>query len=297
MVSYQFKTNIPQKEYDNFVQHHPLCNLLQSYDWAKVKSNWDPLYTGVYENGKLVASGLVLIKKLPLSFTMFYIPKGPILDYENKELLQFYFDHLKKIARKHHCIFVKLDPGIIVREFTLKEQDVPMTASTQTVIQNLSSIGAVHKGFTMYISQTVQPRFHMGLKPCDLNEHLPKSTKRSIKKAQKKNVFIEEAGVQGLDAFSEIMHMTEARKQVRLRGREYFQLLLATYPNSHLYLAYVDPLKKQKELKEKEKMLEERIRNKPSKKTENDLRQVQEELKSIEEVCQKYPHKTAIAGA
>lgn len=84
MVSYQFKTKIPQKEYDNFVQHHPLCNLLQSYDWAKVKSNWGHLYTGVYENGKLVASGLVLIKKLPLSFTMFYIPKGPSQDSHSR---------------------------------------------------------------------------------------------------------------------------------------------------------------------------------------------------------------------
>ena len=55
------------------------------------------MYTGVYRDNELVATGLVLIKRLPLSFCMYYLPRGPIMDYKDKELVQYYFDQLKKI--------------------------------------------------------------------------------------------------------------------------------------------------------------------------------------------------------
>ena len=80
MSVYQFETNIPEEEFDAFVKKSRYCNLLQSYHWANVKENWDHLYTGIYdENRKLVATGLVLIKHLPAKFTMFYLPRGPIV--------------------------------------------------------------------------------------------------------------------------------------------------------------------------------------------------------------------------
>ena len=69
---YIFKSNINQKEYDHFVENHPSCSLLQSYKWANIKNNWNSIYTGVYEKDTLVAAGLVLIRPLPLSFSMFY---------------------------------------------------------------------------------------------------------------------------------------------------------------------------------------------------------------------------------
>ena len=75
------------------------------------------------------------------------------------------------------------------------------------------------------------------------------------------------------------MKMTEVRKGVHLRDRHYFEKLLQTYPTAHLFLAYVDPNVRKKEL----------LNAKPNK-------QVNEELQAIEKVCEKYPGKTAIAG-
>ena len=96
-MSYLFFKDINQEKFDEFVKNHECCNLLQSYNWAKVKKNWDHMYTGVYKDNELVATGLVLIKRLPLSFCMYYLPRGPIMDYKDKELVQYYFDQLKKI--------------------------------------------------------------------------------------------------------------------------------------------------------------------------------------------------------
>ena len=96
-MSYLFFKDINREEFDEFVKNYEYCNLLQSYNWAKVKNNWDHMYTGVYRDNELVATGLVLIKRLPLSFCMYYLPRGPIMDYKDKELVQYYFDQLKKI--------------------------------------------------------------------------------------------------------------------------------------------------------------------------------------------------------
>ena len=222
---------------------------------------------------------LILIKPLPFSFTMFYLPKGPILDYTNKELFNFFFENLKKLAKQKHCVFIKFDPGIVIRELSLHKEVLNAHTDTQSILADIKAIGGIHKGFTTYIEETVQPRFHMGLYPCELKEHLPSSTLRSIKKAQKKNVVVEEAGVQGLDEFAQIMHMTEERKQVHLRGKDYFELLLRTYPkNAHLFLAYVDPKQKMQTLLEKKKQLEDIIAERPNKKKEHELLQTNEEI-------------------
>lgn len=231
MAQYIFKTDIQQKEYDEFVQNHPYCNLLQSYSWYKIKENWDHLHTGVYENGKLVAAGLVLIKKLPAKFTMFYIPRGPILDYKNLELLDFYFSHLKEIAKKRHCLFIKFDPTIHINDYSSKDYNEDKYASTDLYLSNFKKIGAKHHGYTMNIADTVQPRFQSNVYNKDgWEENLPKHTKRLIKDADKRNVEIQAGGKEYIDEFSRLVELTEERKNVALRNKEYFKLLMETYP-------------------------------------------------------------------
>ena len=46
---YRFLLDIPKYEYDLFVENSEYCNLLQSYDWAKIKSNWQHIHVGVYQ--------------------------------------------------------------------------------------------------------------------------------------------------------------------------------------------------------------------------------------------------------
>lgn len=61
-MSYLFFKDINREEFDEFVKNHEYCNLLQSYNWAKVKSNWDHMYTGVYkDNGFSVDKKIAII--------------------------------------------------------------------------------------------------------------------------------------------------------------------------------------------------------------------------------------------
>ena len=68
-MKYQFIEEVKEEEHDAFVEAHPLCSLLQSSKWAKVKQNWESIRPGVKnEHGELVLCSLILIKRLPFNF-------------------------------------------------------------------------------------------------------------------------------------------------------------------------------------------------------------------------------------
>ena len=300
---YIFKTNIDAKTHDDFVKQSPLCNLLQSSNWAKIKDNWDSCITGVYQKDKLVASGLILIKHLPLSFTMMYIPRGPIMDYENKELVKFYLKELKKWAKTKHCLFISFDPAIKLREFDLDHKDKPDDQKALSIINNLQDNKAIYKGKTLKIEETIQPRFHMGLYYTDdLNSHLPKSTIKSCKAAIKRHVNVKVADHNEVEKFAKMIELTEKHKNVHLRNEEYFRKILDVYKeDATLYLADVNVSTYKKELEDSIKAANDTLQNETAtnnakNKALQTIKNSEKELLTINDLASKYPNDTIIAG-
>ena len=188
------------------------------------------MYTGVYKDNVLVATGLVLIKRLPLSFCMYYLPRGRIMDYRDNVLVQYYFDQLKKVAKKEYCIFIKFDSAIHVNDYDSKSYNTNRYEDTDTYLKIFKSCKAIHHGYTMSIADTVQPRFQSNVYSYEnIEETLPKHTKRLIKDAERRNVQIIHGQGELLDEFSRLVELTESRKGVALRDKEYFKTLLENY--------------------------------------------------------------------
>lgn len=262
MSTYKFITDLDQNRYDTFVKNHPYNNLLQSWNWAKVKSNWDHVYTAVEdENGELQAAGLLLIKKLPANFAMGYLPRGPIMDYKNGELLRFYMQELKKLAKKHHILFVKMDPAIHVNDYKSKDHNENKYPDTKLYLKNFADAGCIHQGYTTMIEESIQPRYQSVVyKTDDLDGLLPKHTKRLIKDADRRNVQIVHGGMELLDEFSRLVSLTEERKGVALRNEKYFRHLLETYPeDSVIFLAKCNLKKLHEDAKTKIEQLEKEL--------------------------------------
>ena len=115
---------------------------------------------------------------------------------------------------------------------------------------------------------------------------MSKSTRQAIRTARNKGIQIQFGGEELLDQFSALMKKTENRKNIHLRGRDYYQKLLITYPeHSYITLSSIDlkmrleDLHSQlsKTLKESEKFTE---KTKPSKIENNQQEQkrLQEEI-------------------
>ncbi|MDG3142141.1 aminoacyltransferase [Streptococcus suis] len=228
-MSYTVKVGIPAAEHDAFVINHPLTNLLQSSSWAKIKDTWGNDRIGFYENGQLVAVASALVQPLPLGFTMIYIPRGPVMDYSNKDLLAFVIDSLKKYGKQKKALFIKCDPFILLASHQIEEESKDNPFGHE-VIKNLTAAGADWIGRTEELAQTIQPRFQANIYSEGFSEAaLPKKIQQTIRASRNKGVQITFGGMDLVSDFAKLMKKTEARKNIHLRGQDYYEKLLKTY--------------------------------------------------------------------
>ena len=291
---YTFNENVAPERHDAFVRQSPLCNLLQSSDWAKVKENWDHAIVGVEDEEGLKASAMVLIKRLPLHFTMMYIPRGPIMDHTDEQLVCFFMSALKRWAKRYHCLFIKMDPGIHYKDYRIEEGDGPIGEDIPLILDNMKKAGAIHQGFTTYIEESIQPRYQANVYACeDFEASLPRHTRRLIVRAGKEQI----------QAFSDVVALTEKRKHVSLRNQEYFQQLMDIYGDDcYLFLAEVDIPQTLNRLYAEKQQNDEELASlgdgAPKKKRRLDdiHRALERDISEFEQFVQEYPQKTVIAG-
>jgi lipid II:glycine glycyltransferase (peptidoglycan interpeptide bridge formation enzyme) len=89
--------------WNQFLSTHPNAHLLQTGEWGELKSafGWKPVRVVTGEVGVQI-----LFRKLPLGFTIGYIPK-PIIS--NQSVSSQFWDEIDNVSRKHHSIFCKLE--------------------------------------------------------------------------------------------------------------------------------------------------------------------------------------------
>lgn len=248
---YRYQIGISSLEHDRFIEQHELVNILQSSAWEKVKSDWNHERLGVYEGKKLLAVASILIKSLPLGYKMFYIPRGPILDYRDTELLKFVLQSIKSYARSKRAVFVTFDPSICLSQ-SLINQEKTEYPENLAIIDSLQQMGVKWSGKTEEMGDTIQPRIQAKIYKENFEEDkLSKSTKQAIRTARNKGVEIQFGGTELLESFSFLMKKTEKRKEIHLRNEDYYKKLLDNFKDkAYITLATLDVSKRSQELEE-----------------------------------------------
>jgi len=100
-------------EWNRFLQKHPNAHLLQTGEWGELKSGfgWEPVRIVNGEEGVQI-----LFRKLPLGFTIGYIPK-PVIS--NQSISEQFWEEIDEMCRRHRAIFLKLEPDSWNFEFIL----------------------------------------------------------------------------------------------------------------------------------------------------------------------------------
>lgn len=254
----KFLTDINNEKYTEFIKSHKHGNMMQAIEWSAIKNTWGAVRVAVSDDeDNIIAAAQVLTRK-----GLWYVPRGPILDYNNKELLGFFLTNLKKFAKTKQAKLVKLDIPIAVKDEKLASfKDVDVDRSNDELIKTFKSYGYNHKGFSLDMSSTIQPRFNTVTK---LEQPVPdlfsKDTRRLIRDADKKFVEVRRCGKENLDDFLFALACTEKRKNISLRGREYFENLLDTFgDNALLYISYINVEKALNECHNRKENLEKEI--------------------------------------
>ncbi|MFI3125382.1 aminoacyltransferase [Streptococcus suis] len=300
---FTYKIGISAEEHDQFVKIHEQVNLLQSSSWAKIKDNWGNERIGFYKDNQQIASASILIKPLPLGFTMLYIPRGPVMDYSNQDLVQFVLASLKKFGKTKRALFIKFDPALLLKQYKIG-QEVEENPTTLSQLAILQKAGAEWTGRTQDMAQSIQPRFQANVYTSkDLLQEFPKHTKRLMKDALNRGVTTHRGGLEDIQAFADVVALTEDRKGVALRNHDYFQKMMTVYgKDAYLHLATVNLPKRLAEYKEQlaqiEKDLSETAEHQKKRLTKLSQQQasISKYIAEFEEYVNKYPDELIIAG-
>lgn len=260
-MKYEFKSGINKAEYDSFVNNFPSTSFMQTSSWADVKTAWKHDFVGMYEKDKIVCAAMILKRNLFLGKKLFYIPRGLVIDYKNKKLLESFTLELKKYAKKNGAIDIKIDPFICFSEDNIQnikknkgiEVRKSFTNDTAEITANLEEFGFIHGGFKKEVNAYIQPRYTMAIslkdvngKPLDkeaLRRSFPKNTRNYI------GTYQEERGVEfsfstdskDVKDLVSVLHCTEERQHIALRSENYFNKVMECLPkNAVLFFARVD---------------------------------------------------------
>ncbi|AND79017.1 aminoacyltransferase [Streptococcus pantholopis] len=301
MVTY--KIGISKTEHDEFVKASKQTNLLQSSDWAQVKDNWGNERLGFYQEGVLVASASVLIRPLLLGMTMLYIPRGPVMDYNDSALVKEVITALKAYGKTKQALFIKFDPALLLKQYKI-EQEAEENTETLAQLAHLQEAGARWTGRTKAIAESIQPRFQANVyTDSNLTATFPKHTKRLMKDAQKRGVETSRGDITDVKAFADVVALTENRKGVALRNEDYFKKMMTIYgDNAYLHLAKVNLSKRLQEYKEQLTQIQKDLSEtgEHQKKRLTKLKQqeasVSKYITEFEDYVSQYPDELIIAG-
>ncbi|RUN39515.1 aminoacyltransferase [Staphylococcus epidermidis] len=280
------KMNITNQQHDAFVKSHPNGDLLQLSKWADTKklTGWYSRRIAVGENGQIKGVGQLLFKKIPkLPYTLCYVSRGFVADYNNKEVLEALLSYAKEVAKDEKSYAIKIDP------------DVEVDKGAEA-LKNLRGLGFKHKGFKEGLSKDyIQPRMTM-ITPIDktddeLVQSFERRNRSKVRLALKRGTKVERSNREGLKIFANLMKITGERDGFLTRDISYFENIydaLHEDGDAELFLVKLEPKPVldtvnqdlEAQLAEKEKLQS----KKQDKKTLNKLNDIDNKIKKTNEL-------------
>ncbi len=217
---------ITEKEYRTFWENHPLKTFLSAPEISKLreKSNWNTDYVGVKKDKDLVAATMLLSHKRHFGKYEFYSPRGYLLDFNDKELVEFFTKELKNYIKDKKGYIFRVDPYLIYQQRDIDGNIVEGGEDHRDTVEQLKSLG--FKKVPIEETEQVIWMFSLGLEGKSeeqiLKEMKP-NTRNQINKTEKFGISVNEIGYDDLERFENIMIETGARKGFKVRKLEYFQ--------------------------------------------------------------------------
>lgn len=229
---------LDKDRYDEYVKNHPYkAHFLQSLPWgefASIKKGLKAYYMGLVDNDNILGATLLLEKKMPLNKCYLYAPRGFVLDYKDKELVNNFTKEVVKFAKTKKAIYVKIDPDLI-KQSTNYLEETTINPDYEYLFNTLKECGFRHLGFTQNF-ETMQPRYTFRIdltKDLDtIEKHFSKTTKQRISKALKLDTEVYIGGKEDVKEFYKLMDITENRKGFSSYKEDYYQTLYDVFNNS-----------------------------------------------------------------
>lgn len=196
-----------REEWNTLVCQLPGAHVLQSWEWGTFKNRygWSPMRLVFESRSQQAAASILCRRAAPFPFSILYIPKGPLLNYDDPDLLDATLAAIERLARRQRAIFVKLDP------------DVPAhhTATTSTLRRRGWQPSHEQIQFRNTLHTDLRPD------PEDILRAMKPKTRYNIRYAARKGVKVEPSD--DLVLFYNMYAETAQRDGFLIRPFEYYQ--------------------------------------------------------------------------
>ncbi|MGV2875325.1 aminoacyltransferase [Macrococcus capreoli] len=292
-------TNITRDAFGAFADKQPYSHFTQmavNYD-LKIAEGSDVHLVGVMDdNNEVIAAGLFTAVPVMKIYKYFYSNRGPIMDYQNTELVTFFFTELKKYLKRYNAMHVRIDP-YVPHQLWNHDGEVLESYDTTQLFNTLQSLGYKHQGFTTGFHPVHQIRWHSVLNTAGKTEkevlnNMDSLRKRNIKKVIKNGIKVRDLSLDELHIFRQFMNDTSEKKEFVDRDDTFYEQRLKYFGDRvRMPLAYIDFTTYIPELKQEEqdvqsqiKKAQEELEKKPdAKKWKNVLSSSETQLKSVQE--------------
>ncbi len=221
--------------WDAFVEAHPRGHFLQLSGWGAFKEafGWESVRVGLVENGRLTAGAQILFRplaRLPLAPRFAYIPKGPVVDWDDPARVEALFRAIDAAARSQCAAMLRVEPEL---------RNAPEHRA------RLQALGLAPS------PRWIQPRTTVWIDLAADEEAILKRMKQkwryNVRLAGRKGVVVREGNEADVEAFIALMQVTGERKDFGVHAPDYYRtfwrifapagraaLLLAAYEDEPL---------------------------------------------------------------
>ncbi|MDT4119469.1 glycine glycyltransferase FemA, partial [Staphylococcus aureus] len=155
-------TNLTAKEFGAFTDSMPYSHFTQTVGHYELKlaEGYETHLVGIKNNNnEVIAACLLTAVPVMKVFKYFYSNRGPVIDYENQELVHFFFNELSKYVKKHRCLYLHIDP-YLPYQYLNHDGEITGNAGNDWFFDKMSNLGFEHTGFHKGFDPVLQIRYH-----------------------------------------------------------------------------------------------------------------------------------------
>ena len=229
--------NITENEYEKFWNIYDNKCFLSSIEIGHLreKNNWHISYVGLKNNNKIIACAMLLSKKRHFNKYEYYAIRGPLIDYNNYDLLNIFFSELKKYIKNNNGYILRIDPYIIDYQRDIDGNIIKGGINNSKIITYLNKIGFKKNNN----DEQNNLLFTLNLKNKSIDQVLTEmksNTRNIINKVMKSNIKIKELNYDELHIFYDILKKTGDRKNFKVKSFNYYQNMFKIFKNKIKFL-------------------------------------------------------------
>jgi len=213
----------------------PGTHILQTWEWGQFKGlyGWQPVrLTWRVADGESVAAAQVLMRtvrpgRIGPALRVAYIPRGPMMDWNDAELRSRVLGDLESFAREQKVIFIKMDAEIILGKGVPGQANAVQCENSEIITNNLRQRGWLYSSEQIQFRNTVWLDLSGGEE--DWLARMRQKTRYNIRLSFRKGVCVRLGTIDDLGLLYRMYARTSVRDGFVIRPEDYYCQVWGTF--------------------------------------------------------------------